>query len=164
MALKSKFDVAQQASSRKILFYSKVSQTISPTRRDGQHFSVNYEMTLNLSFFMERYKKNTCIVCPLFIHSRCACIIISGIYFEVRVNQRCLGQVDVFSLPNVRSEHTPLEKLIFFLARWKKFLLVSYFFFFWRDQLMKTAFPRRVYYIAQSLHRTFIIIYTLAKL
>ena len=34
-----------------------------------------------------------------------------------------------------------------------------------RDQL-KTAFPRRAYYIAQSLHntRTFIIIYTLAKL
>ena len=73
------------------------------------------------------------------------------------------GQVDVFSLPNVRSEHTPLEKLIFFsrsmdkwkvnifLARWKKFLLVSYFFFFWRDQL-KTTFPRR----ARILHRAII--------
>lgn len=49
-------------------------------------------MTFNLSFFMERYKKieNTCNVCPLFIHARCACIIISGIYFEVWVNQRCL--------------------------------------------------------------------------
>ena len=73
------------------------------------------------------------------------------------------GQVDVFSLPNVRSEHTPLEKLIFFsrsmdkwkvnifLARWKKFLLVSHFFFFWRDQL-KTTFPRR----ARILHRAII--------
>ena len=32
------------------------------------------------------------------------------------------GQVDVFSLPNVRSEHTPLEKLIFFsrcMDKWK---------------------------------------------
>ena len=46
-----------------------------------------------------------------------------------------------------RSEHTPLEKLIFFsrsmdkwkvnifLARWKKLLLVSYFFFFWAKPL-----------------------------
>ena len=55
------------------------------------------------------------------------------------------GQVDVFSLPNVRSEHTPLEKLIFFsrpmdklkgnifLARWKKksFQFSYFFFFFW---------------------------------
>ena len=96
------------------------------------------------------------------------------------------------------------------MTRWKKFLLVSYFFFwakpisFWEkltififvypvfqythiiansslsianqerrernldneiDQL-KTAFQRRAYYIAQSLHntRTFIFIYTLEKL